>query len=60
MNPEQTEDNAPQRGAYGEAEVQLRLKDLDSATEARETVVETTVAQVLLCIPTCQLCRLLQ
>lgn len=48
VHPEQSEDEAPQRGAYSEAEVQLRLKDAEAAEESRETVVENIVAQVCL------------
>jgi hypothetical protein len=49
VHPEQSEEDAPQRGAYSEAEVILRLKMEDTVNESRETVVENVVAQVLLC-----------
>jgi hypothetical protein len=46
VNPEEAEDDAPQRGAYSEAEVQLKLKDVETSGESRETVVDSIVAQV--------------
>lgn len=49
VNPDQSEDDAPQRGAYSEAEVQLHVKDADTAEQAQEEVVENIVAQVCLC-----------
>jgi hypothetical protein len=49
VHPEQTEEEAPQRGAYSEAEVILRLKMEDTVQESRETVVENIVAQVRAC-----------
>ena len=46
VDPDQTEADAPQRGAYSEAEVQLHVKNADAAEQPREEVVENIVAQV--------------
>jgi hypothetical protein len=48
VEPEQSEETAPQRGAYSESEVHLKLQSGDVQEEGMETASENVAAQVTL------------